>query len=414
MKDTPIIIIGAGMCGVSTAIWLQRLGHAVILIDKGLPGMGASFGNAGLLAQWAVAPVTSPTLWREASKYLMDPNSPLFMKWSYFPKLIPWLAKYLSHANDAATRRIVSSQIPLVCDAVDQHKSLVRGTDLEHWVTDSKFSYAYRSKAHFDADAYTWGLKKIAGFEPTVITGAEVQGCEPILGPAIQCLAVLEGQGHILNPGQYIAELAKYFTKNGGKFIRAEVLDLHKKDGRISHIDTDKGSFECSHAVITAGIWSKDLMKKLGLKVPLETERGYHVVFENPSEMPRNPMMITSGKFGVNPMDMGLRCAGTVELGDHHAGPSDAPIRFLMKHAKEVFPNLTYSGTQEWIGFRPSTPDSLPLIGELGGSRIYTGFGHQHVGLTAGPKTGRLIAQLIDGHTPNIDMSPYAPARYLG
>jgi glycine/D-amino acid oxidase-like deaminating enzyme len=414
MKDTPIIIIGAGMCGVSTAIWLQRLGHAVILIDKGLPGMGASFGNAGLLAQWAVAPVTSPTLWREASKYLMDPNSPLFMKWSYFPKLIPWLAKYLSHANDAATRRIVSSQIPLVCDAVDQHKSLVRGTDLEHWVTDSKFSYAYRSKAHFDADAYTWGLKKIAGFEPTVITGAEVQGCEPILGPAIQCLAVLEGQGHILNPGQYIAELAKYFTKNGGKFIRAEVLDLHKKDGRISHIDTDKGSFECSHAVITAGIWSKDLMKKLGLKVPLETERGYHVVFENPSEMPRNPMMITSGKFGVNPMDMGLRCAGTVELGDHHAGPSDAPIRFLMKHAKEVFPNLTYSGTQEWMGFRPSTPDSLPLIGELGGSRIYTGFGHQHVGLTAGPKTGRLIAQLIDGHTPNIDMSPYAPARYLG
>ena len=414
MKDTPIIIIGAGMCGVSTAIWLQRLGHAVILIDKGLPGMGASFGNAGLLAQWAVAPVTSPTLWREASKYLMDPNSPLFMKWSYFPKLIPWLAKFLSHANDAATRRIVSSQIPLVCDAVDQHKSLVRGTDLEHWVTDSKFSYAYRSKAHFDADAYTWGLKKIAGFEPTVITGAEVQGCEPILGPAIQCLAVLEGQGHILNPGQYIAELAKYFTKNGGKFIRAEVLDLHKKDGRISHIDTDKGSFECSHAVITAGIWSKDLMKKLGLKVPLETERGYHVVFENPSEMPRNPMMITSGKFGVNPMDMGLRCAGTVELGDHHAGPSDAPIRFLMKHAKEVFPNLTYSGTQEWMGFRPSTPDSLPLIGELGGSRIYTGFGHQHVGLTAGPKTGRLIAQLIDGHTPNIDMSPYAPARYLG
>ena len=414
MKDTPIIVIGAGMCGVSTAIWLQRSGHTVILIDKGLPGMGASFGNAGLLAQWAVAPVTSPTLWREAPKYLTDPNSPLFMKWSYFPKLIPWLAKFLSHANDAATRRIVSSQIPLVCDAVDQHKSLVRCTGLEHWVTNSKFSYAYRSKAHFDADAYTWSLKKIAGFEPTVITGHEVQECEPILGPTIQCLAVLEGQGHIVNPGQYITELAKYFTKNGGKFIQAEVLDLHKKDGRISHIDTDKGSFECSHAVITAGIWSKDLMKKLGLKVPLETERGYHVVFENPSEMPRNPIMITSGKFGVNPMDMGLRCAGTVELGDHHAGPSNAPIRLLMRHTKEVFPNLTYSGTQEWMGFRPSTPDSLPLIGELGASRIYTGFGHQHVGLTAGPKTGRLIAQLIDGHTPNIDMSPYAPARYLG
>jgi len=413
MTDKPIIVIGAGICGLSTAIWLQRSGHSVLLMDKGMPGMGASYGNAGLLAQWAIAPVTSPTLWREAPKYLLDPNSPLFMKWSYLPRLLPWLGKFLSHATDAATRRIVASQIPLVCDAVDQHKSLVRGTDLEDWVSDSKFSYAYKSKAHFDADAYTWDLKKSAGFEPTLVTGSAVQDCEPILGPAVQCLAVLEGQGHIVNPGQYITELTKYFTKKGGKFIQAEVHDLHKIDGRISHIDTDKGSFECSHAVITAGIWSKDLMKKIGLKVPLEAERGYHVIFENPSEMPRNPMMITAGKFAVNPMDMGLRCAGTVELGDHHAGPSAAPIKLLMRHAKEVFPNLTYKGTQEWMGFRPSTPDSLPLIGELGNSGIYTGFGHQHVGLTAGPKTGRLIAQMIDGNTPNIDMSPYAPERYV-
>ena len=124
-------------------------------------------------------------------------------------------------------------------------------------------------------------------------------------------------------------------------------------------------------------------------------------------------MMLTSGKFGVAPMDMGLHGAGTVELGDHHAGPSKAPIKLLMKHAKKDFPNLTYSGTQEWMGFCPSTPDSLPLIGELEVSRIYTGFGHQHVGLTADPKTGCLIAQLIDGNAPNIDMSPYAPARYL-
>jgi glycine/D-amino acid oxidase-like deaminating enzyme len=413
MTDKPIIVIGAGICGLSTAIWLQRSGHSVLLMDKGLPGMGASYGNAGLLAQWAIAPVTSPSLWREAPKYLLDSNSPLFMQWSYFPRLLPWLGKFLSHATDAGTRRIVASQIPLVCDAVDQHKSLVRGTDLEGWVSDSKFSYAYKSKAHFDADAYTWDLKKSAGFEPTFVTGDAVQECEPILGPAVQCLAVLEGQGHIVNPGQYIAELTKYFTKKGGKFIQAEVRDLHKIDGRISHIETDKGSFECSRAVITAGIWSKDLMKKIGLKVPLEAERGYHVIFENPSEMPRNPMMIAAGKFAVNPMDMGLRCAGTVELGDHHAGPSAAPIKLLMRHTKEVFPNLTYSGTQEWMGFRPSTPDSLPLIGEIGDSGIYTGFGHQHVGLTAGPKTGRLIAQMIDGNTPNIDMSPYAPARYV-
>jgi D-amino-acid dehydrogenase len=229
----------------------------------------------------------------------------------------------------------------------------------------------------------------------------------------IQCLAVLEGQGHITNPGQYIAELTKYFVQSGGIIVQAEVRDFQKRDGRIAQIETDKGAFACSRAVITAGIWSKELMKKLGLKVPLEAERGYHVIFENPSQVPRDPMMIVSGKFGVNPMDMGLRCAGTVELGDHRAGPSKAPIRLLRRHAKEAFPALTYSGTQEWMGFRPSTPDSVPLIGELGTSGIYAGFGHHHVGLTAGPKTGRLLAQMIDGNTANIDMTPYAPARYI-
>jgi len=223
---------------------------------------------------------------------------------------------------------------------------------------------------------------------------------------------VLDGQGHITNPGQYITELVAFFVAQGGQFVQTEVRAFRKSGGRISHIDTDQGPFDCSHAVITAGIWSKELMRKLGLKVPLETERGYHVVFENPSEMPRNPMMMTKGKFGVNPMDMGLRCAGTVELGDHHAGPSDAPIRLLKRHAKASFPNLTFSRTQDWMGFRPSTPDSVPLIGELAQSGIYAGFGHQHVGLTAGPKTGRLIAQMIDGTPPNIDMTPYDPARY--
>ena len=411
MTDKPIIVIGAGMCGISTAIWLQRSGHAVTLMDKGAPGMGASFGNAGLLAGWAVAPVTSPTLWRDAPRLLLDPNSPLFMKWAHVPKMLPWLAQFVSHANDAATRRIVS-QIPLLSDTVDQHKSLVRGTDLERWVCDSKFSFVYKSKAHFEADSYAWSMKKLAGLSPQIVTGRAVQDCEPILGPDIQCLAVLEGQGHITNPGQYIAELAKHFVKNGGTLVQAQVRDFIKTNGRISQIETDQGTFDCSRAVITAGIWSKDLMKKLGLKVPLEAERGYHVIFENPSQVPRNPMLVVSGKFGVNPMETGLRCAGTVELGDHHAGPSKAPIELLRRHVKETFPDLTYSGTQEWMGFRPSTPDSLPLIGELGNTGIYTGFGHQHVGLTAGPKTGRLIAQMIDGNTPNVDMSPYAPARY--
>jgi len=408
-----IVVVGAGIVGVSTAIWLRRAGHNVTLIDKGAPGMGASYGNAGLLAQWAVVPVTTPKLWRDAPRYLMDPNSPLFVKWRHVPRMLPWLAQYMRNATNKRTREIVSSISPLLLDAVDQHRSLIQGTPVENWVRDSKMTFVYRNRAGFDADAYGWQLKAHAGLTPTVITGQAVQEIEPILSADHRCIAVLEGQGHVTDPGRYVASLAQYFETLGGRVVRAEVRDLQKgSDGQITCVQTDQDHFDCDAAVITAGIWSKELTRKLGLRIPLEAERGYHVIFENPTEAPRNPMMMVDGKFGVNAMDMGLRCAGTVELGDHHAGPSTAPITLLKKHAAAAFPRMTFSGTQEWMGFRPSTPDSMPLIGELGSSGIFVGFGHQHIGLTSGPKTGRILAQMISGQHPNMDLSAFDPARF--
>ncbi|MFT5866417.1 MAG: glycine/D-amino acid oxidase-like deaminating enzyme [Gammaproteobacteria bacterium] len=408
-----IVVVGAGIVGVSTAIWLRRAGHDVTLIDKGAPGMGASYGNAGLLAQWAVVPVTTPKLWRDAPRYLMDRNSPLFVKWGHVPRMLPWLAQYMRNATDKRTRRIVNSLSPLLLDAVDQHRSLIQGTPVENWVRDSKMTFVYRDRTGFDADAYGWHLKAHVGLTPTVITGQAVQEIEPILSADHQCIAVLEGQGHVTDPGQYVASLALYFETLGGRVVRAEVQDLQKgPDGQITCVETDQDRFDCDAAVITAGIWSKELTRKLGLRIPLEAERGYHVIFENPTQTPRNPMMMVDGKFGVNAMDMGLRCAGTVELGDHHAGPSTAPFALLKKHATAAFPHMTFSGTQEWMGFRPSTPDSLPLIGELGSSGVFVGFGHQHIGLTAGPKTGRILAQIIGGQHSNLDLSAFDPARF--
>lgn len=413
MSAKTVIVVGAGICGVSSAIYLKRMGYEVSLIDKGKPGMGASYGNSGLLAQWAVDPVASPDLWRIGPKYLSSRNSPLFIKWGYLPQMLPWLVRYLSNATDKGARHVVGALGPLLSDAVDQHKSLVQNTPLDGWVRDSKISFVYRNKKHFDSDAYSWKMKKITGLIPKLVTNGSVQEEEPILASNYKCLAVLEGQGHITDPGQYVAKLAKYFVSLGGRIINAEVHDLQKNTaGKISSINTDKGSFSCDFAVITAGIWSKELTKKLGLKILLEAERGYHVIFEKPSIMPRNPLLMVDGKFGVNAMDMGLRCAGTVELGDHNSGPSAAPIKMIKNHAARAFPKLTFSGTQEWMGFRPSTPDSLPVIGELEGSGIFVGFGHQHVGLTAGPKTGYLLSQMIAGQNPNMDLSAFDPARY--
>lgn len=407
-----IIVIGAGICGLSAAIWLRRAGHEVTLLDKDGPGAGASFGNAGLLAQWAIVPVNTPGVIATGLKYALNPRKPLFVQWSYFPRLLPWLMKFAANANDTDTRRMVTGLTAIIGDSLDQHLALTRGTRAEKWVTSSDFSYAYESRADFEADAYGWALKREAGYVPELLEGGAVQEAEPMLGPAIRCLATLKGHGHILNPGAYMADLAAVLQDEGGHYMQAEVRDITLTDGRIVGVETDRGSMPCDTAVLAAGIWSKPLMRKLGLNVPLEAERGYHLHFVGPSQIPRNPMMIARSKFAVNPMSHGLRCAGTVELGSIDKGPSRAPLNLIRQGTARVFPDLTYDGVEEWMGFRPSTPDSLPLIGEIGQTGVHAAFGHQHIGLTAGPKTGRILADLLSGKRPNIDLAPYNANRF--
>lgn len=411
MPET-VMVIGAGICGVSTAIWLRRAGHRVTLIDRAAPGAGASYGNAGLMAQWALVPVSTPGLIRTGLKYLADPGSPLFLQWRRLPEMLPWLAQFSRRANDRDTRHTAQALLPLVGDSVDQHRALATGTGAEKWLQNSDVSFAYPTRAAFDADRYSWALREEIGLRPEIVEGPKVQEAEPILGDTIRCLAVLRGHGHIADPGAYVTALARGFEGMGGHIVRADVKDFEIENGQIAAVDTDAGRFACDRAVLAAGIHSRPLMRKLGLKVPLMAERGYHLMFRNPSQMPRNPMMMTTGKFAVTPMQGGLRCAGTVEFAHPDSPPSPKPLRLLRRHAARAFPGLRHDAVEEWVGSRPSTPDSLPLIGEIGTTGIFAAFGHQHVGLTAGPKTGRWVAGLISGQPPNTDLSPYDPGRY--
>ncbi|QGX96952.1 FAD-binding oxidoreductase [Roseovarius faecimaris] len=407
-----IVVIGAGICGLSSAIWLRRAGHEVTLIDKDAPGAGASYGNAGLLAQWGIVPINTPGLGRNGLKYLADRDAPLFMQWRHFPKLIPWLLKLLSHANDDGVRHMSSALHTLLGDSLAQHQALTRGTDAARFVAPSDFIYTYESRAAFDADKYTWTIRQEAGYGVELIEGAAVQEVEPILNPEVTCLALTKGHGHILDPGGYMQALADVLQAEGGHYRQAEARDFILKDGRISSIVTSQGNLPCDAAVLTAGIWSKPLMHKLGLAVPLEVERGHHLHFRNPSDMPRTPMMIAKGKFVATPMSTGLRCAGTVELGGLDSTPSRAPLALIEKFTKWAFPDLTYEAAEEWVGFRPSTPDSLPLIGEIGATGVHAAFGHQHIGLTGGPKTGRWVADMISGKRPNLDLAPFDAGRF--
>lgn len=414
MTSKHVIVIGAGIVGVSTAIWLRRAGVKVTIVDRNPAGSDAatSYGNAGVLAACSVAPVTAPGMIRKSPKMLLDPNFPLFLRWSYLPKLTPWLLKYLSNANDSDTRRIAAGLTPITFDSVDQHDALVKGTEAEKWLQKSDYSFVYPDRAAFEADHYTWMLRKKAGFEPELIEGGAVADYEPSLAPDLKLLAVMRDHGFVRDPGSYIRALMGEATKLGVTFKQAEVQDIVLSAGKVTSVATNAGVIDCDKLVLATGVWSKPMARKLGLTVPLESERGYHIVFKEPSVAPRTPLMVTSGKFVATPMDNGLRCAGVVEFGGLDAPASTAPLTLLRKKVLQSFPGLEAQDEVTWLGHRPAPADSLPLIGELRDSGVFAGFGHHHIGLTAGPKTGRILSDLIVGQRPNIDLKSYDPMRF--
>lgn len=409
-----VVVIGAGIVGVSSAIWLRRAGLDVTVVDRVEPGTSAStsYGNAGVLAACSVAPVTAPGLIAKSPGMLMNPDFPLFLRWSYLPRLMPWLLKYLAKANDKDTRRISQGLTPILYDAPAQHEALASGTEAEAWLVSSDYSFVYPTRQAFEADHYTWMLRRKAGFEPDLLEGGKVRDYEPNLSEDMQLLAVMKDHGYVRDPGRYVAALAQEARKLGARFVTAEVKDVTLADGRVKSVVTDGGELTCSKVILATGVWSKPLAAKLGLRVPLESERGYHIVFRSAENGPGTPMMVTSGKFVATPMKDGLRCAGVVEFGGLKAPASSAPFDLLRRKVQETFPGLMFEQEDSWLGHRPAPSDSLPLIGEIRASGIYAGFGHHHIGLTAGPKTGRILAGLISGDRQNIDLSAYDPQRF--
>ena len=405
-------MIGAGIAGVSAAIWLQRAGADVVLIDRSPPGEGASYGNAGVLAACSVTPVTGPGLIWKAPRYALDPDFPLFVVWRKLPSITPWLLRYMSHSNDRDTRRIAEGLTGIVADSVQQHLDLAGNTAAARWLKDAPYVFAYKSRSEFESDGYIWSLRRQAGFVPEVIEGDGVREMVPEAGPDIGLLAVMRDHGYVANPGKYVKDLASAFEQAGGVFVPAAVSWFDLSGGRVRAVETGEARIECSTAVIAAGVWSGSLMKSLGLRIPIQSERGYHILFRNPSIRLEFPVMVAAGKFVATPMSEGLRCAGILEFGGLHAPPSAAPLSFIRKQVRATFPALNWDSAEEWSGHRPAPSDSLPLIGEVGATRVFAAFGHHHIGLTGGPKTGRIVAALATGADPGMDCSPYAPGRF--
>ena len=413
----PILIIGAGIIGIATALSLQRQGEKVLLLDRLGPAAGASFGNGGVLAASAILPVTTPDLMRKIPPMLMDRDAPLFVKWSYLPKIFPWLMRYLRHANVRDTKRIAKNLKPIIADALSDHQDLARGTGAEKYIAACDYLYLYPDRRAFEKEHFDWALRKTHSFMWEELEGAEFHHAHPHISGHNEFALRLPNHGRITSPSDYLKALIRHFETQGGAFRLADVESIVFEgafEGRqVKGVRAGGTLIPSDRIAITAGMWSRDLLQPLGLSLPMQAERGYHLDLWHPNFMPEMPIMVSAGKFVITPMQDRLRLAGIVEFGGMRAVESEAPFALLERQVRTVFPSLTWQKTTRWMGFRPALPDSLPLIGEMAHVKgVFLGGGHHHIGLTGGAKTGHLLASLMAGQTPNLDLSPYSPNRF--
>jgi D-amino-acid dehydrogenase len=405
---------------VISAIEALRDGHRVTLIDPGEPGgtQAASYGNAGWLSSHSVIPPAEPGVWRKVPKYLSDPLGPLAIRWSYLPRALPWLIRYLlSGWTEARVEETARALRPLLKDAPLLHKQLAEEAAVADLIERNGVMHVFPSRAPFDCDL-GWRIRKRVGIEWLELSPDELRQREPDLHPRYTFGVLVEEAGRCRNPGKYVAALADLAMARGAQRVTAKATALKIRNGKLLSIVTDRGEIACDAAVVAAGARSKPLAASIGDNLPLETERGYHVVVEDPGTGPRSAMMASDAKMAVNWTDQGLRAAGTVEIAGLDAPPNWRRADVLLEHLLNMFPKLPRdipsARVKTWFGHRPSMPDGRPCIGYARASKdVVYAFGHGHIGLVGSARTGRVVAQLISRRAPEIPLAPFAPDRFL-
>ena len=405
------------MVGVCAASWLQRDGHKVFIVEAGEPGHGASFGNAGALNASSVTPVSMPGVMWNVPRWLFDPLGPLSLRWSYLPFIAPWLTRFILAGAPDKVHAQARALRPLVGATLEALTPLVQHAGAQDLVHRLGHLYVYRSAQGLEKDRLAWELRRENGVETDEFNADELRQLEPALSREYVRGILVRENGHTSNPLGLVQRLLDHFLRNGGELEHARASGFRLDGSRLTAIRTDHGELAADAAIVCAGAWSKPLAAALGDHIPLETERGYHLMIRDPEIMPRIPIADADGKFVATPMETGLRFAGTVELAGLAAPPDWRRARILLAQGRKMLPGLAASHPEErisvWMGHRPSLPDSLPVLGPSRGSPdVIYAFGHGHVGMTAAPMTGKIVADLVAGRPPAIDIAPFAAGRF--
>ena len=408
-----IAIIGAGIVGIATAAYLRRDGHEVTVIDRLPPGEYTSFGNAGILSPGSCVPIAMPGIMLKVPGYLGDPLGPLKVRWPYFWQALPWLYRFVSSTRLKQIESTADALISLLSQTFDAHRPLAQHAGCTDLIRQTGYVVVYDSDAAYRGDALAWKLRRDRGVICNELDAAGIHNLVPQLAPNYERGVYLPEQGYVTNPERLTKTLARQFQQDGGIILQRDVLEIELGPHGPQALLTDAGRIELDTLVVCAGVHSGKFAAKLGDRVPLEAERGYHVTYSDPAlELPM-PVCSAQNKLFVTPMEMGTRIAGQTEFAGIEAEPDYGRADVLARHMKRMFPQVRETESTRWMGRRPSMPDSKPVIGRATKyANTYYAFGHGHIGLVGSAPTGRIIAELIGGRAPNIDIAPFRVDRF--
>ena len=406
-----VAIIGAGIIGVCVAHFLRKGNHEVIIFDHNDPGTQTSYGNAGIFANHDCVFANSPRIWKELPRMLFSKNSLLSADWYYVLTHLPWFLRFLGNCTKSKVEHIARSLSNFSFHAELAYEEIFNEVDVSEYVVKKDSLYLYATKDSFERAQFIFNLRKKNNIPFEFIDKDDIASMEPSLAPVYYRGVLFKEEGYTRSSIKITQKIFDNFINNGGQFIKKKV-DSIDKSGKLLFLRSGESSFQVDKVVIACGAWSNELANKIGDNFPLDTERGYHVLFESDKELISRSVGWASAGFYMTPMEDGIRAAGTVEIAGLKKPMNHQRLAMIEATARKILPQLGKVKSQ-WMGFRPTLSDSLPVIGESQKCKnVFYAFGHQHLGLSLGAVTGKSITSLIDNKPSNINIKPLSPLRF--
>ena len=409
-KNLKIGVVGAGIQGVCTALFLQKKGYQVILFDRDLPINSASYGNAGHFSPYASVPLNRTDIVSDVPTMLLSSRGPLALKWNYVPKMIPWFLKFLLNCRQERMMHTAKNMHQILDQSLPAFDELFEEINLEGLVENKGILYVWTDK-NLKSRELENKIKEELGVKQQLVNPKEIHDLEPNLKPFYHGGVYYDYARHARNPRKILTKLLENFINKGGKFLKLNIQDINfDEDKPVIRSETQRFIFD--KLVIACGAFSKKLTDKLHEQIPLDTERGYHVHFKDCDHLISRPVVHANRAFGLTPMEQGLRVVGTVEFGGLDNPLSKSRIKNLILNANDMLEGLP-EHKDEWLGFRPSLPDFLPVIGPSKNYKnVFYSFGHHHLGWTLGAISGKIVSMMIANENTNLNLKPYSSLRF--